>query len=105
MRTTGPSCSKCTTSLLGLAIGFTAVVATIGFIGCRQAPSATVAAAQSGSDPADANLAPVTPYQAQQPTSAPAQAQPARVLGQRAQNESQQRADFTAALRRTAFST
>ncbi len=93
MRTPGPlSCNTCSKYLLGLAIGLTAISAITG---CHKTADATVVAAQSGTDPAAANLAPVGPNQAQQPASAPAQTQPApaRVLGQRIQNESQQRAE------------
>ncbi|HEY6377036.1 MAG TPA: hypothetical protein VIX90_16065 [Edaphobacter sp.] len=93
MRTPGPlSCNTCSKYLLGLAIGLTTISPIAG---CRKTAEATVVAAQSGADPAAANLAPVGPNQAQQPASAPARAQPApaRVLGQRLQNESQQRAE------------
>src|SRR5580698_4620590 len=93
MRTTGPFCSKCTPSLLGLAIGLTSIAVAIGITGCHKSPDTTVVAAQSGADPADANLAPVTANPAQQAAYASAPAKPARVLGQRIQNESQQSAE------------
>jgi len=93
MRTTGPFCSKCSPSLLGLAIGLTSIAVAIGITGCHKSPDTTVVAAQSGADPADANLAPVAANPAQQAAYAPAPAQPARVLGQRIQNESQQSAE------------
>ncbi len=95
MHTSGPSCSKCSKYLLGLAIGFATIATVTGITGCHKAPGTTTAVDNSGADPANANLAPVDPNQPQQLAAASVPAQPARarVLDQRLQNESQQSAE------------
>jgi hypothetical protein len=69
---------------LAAALGLTLAAA-----GCHKTPPDAAADAQSGPDPADVNMAPVETAAATQPTGI----QPARVLGQRAQNDTQQSAE------------
>ena len=78
--------------VLTLAIGIATFAGIASIAGCHKAPDAAVATNDSGTDPADANMAPVDGTQ--QPVATPVrQAAPARVLSARQQNESQQSAE------------
>ncbi len=74
------------------ALGIGTLSGIVSITGCHKAPDAALAANDSGSDPADANMAPVDGTQQQ--AAAPVQrTASARVLPVRQQNESQQQAE------------
>jgi WXXGXW repeat (2 copies) len=81
--------------VLPVAIGIATLAGIATISGCRTSSDTTATADNSGPDPSDANMAPVTgsqqaAYQTQQPATTAA---PARVLASRQQNESQQSAE------------
>jgi WXXGXW repeat (2 copies) len=82
----------CKRYVLIFAIGIASLAGITSIVGCHKAPDADIAANNSGSDPADANMAPVTGTQPQ--AAAPVQRTgSARVLPARLQNESQQQTE------------